>query len=133
MVRDDTDDMINHVVYHYFEAAQLGQPVVIPPELAEEEDLAMAVLISKEEKRAFLGFEDALALSVALPPRPRPPPLQPPWTPPRPRHDVKIEPWGVWPGAMPTWPTTSPPVIGWAPSTPTPTPRPPPPPMADCP
>jgi hypothetical protein len=66
--------MVNHVVYH-FQAADLGLPFVMPPELIEEEELAVAVLISvEEEKRAFPRIEDALALSVAPPPPPGPPP-----------------------------------------------------------
>jgi hypothetical protein len=75
VVRDDSDDMVNHVVSHYFQAADLGLRFVMPPELTEEEELAVAVLISvEEEKRAFPGIEDALALSVAPPPPPGPPP-----------------------------------------------------------
>jgi hypothetical protein len=55
----------------------------MPPELTKEEQLMVAVLIRQEEERtAFPGFEDAMALSVAPPP-----PLQPPRTPPaRPRR-----------------------------------------------
>jgi hypothetical protein len=51
VVRDEKDDMINHVVYHYFQVADLGQPFVMPPELTEEEELAATVLISQEEER----------------------------------------------------------------------------------
>jgi hypothetical protein len=93
VVRDDTDDMINHVVYHYFQAAG-GETYVMPPELTEEEQLAVAALISQEEgRRAFPGFEDALALSVAPPPPPGPPPLQAPRTPPaRSRRNARMEP-----------------------------------------
>jgi hypothetical protein len=94
--------------------ADRGDTYVMPPELTEEEQLAVAVLISQEEEmRAFPGFDDALTLSVVPSPPPGPPPLQPPWTPPvRPRCDA-------WPGGTPAWPATSPPVIGWAPATPT--------------
>jgi hypothetical protein len=60
--------MINHVVYHYFQAADRGETYVMPPELPEEEQLAVAVLISQEEeRRAFPRFKDALALSVMPP------------------------------------------------------------------
>jgi hypothetical protein len=66
--------MVNHVVYHYFQAADLGLPFVVPPELTEEEELWVAILISTEgERKAFLGIEDALALSMAPPPPPGPP------------------------------------------------------------
>jgi hypothetical protein len=69
VVRDDVDDMVNNVVYHYFEAADRGEAYDIPPKLTEEEQLAVAVLINqKEKRRAFLGYKDALALSVAPPP-----------------------------------------------------------------
>jgi hypothetical protein len=40
VVRDNVDDMINHVVYHYFQAADHGETYVMPPELMEEEELA---------------------------------------------------------------------------------------------
>jgi hypothetical protein len=94
----------------------------------------VAILISaEEEKRAFPGLEDALVLSVVARPPPGPPPPQPPWTFPRPRRDARMEPWDPWPGAMPAWPATSPPVIGWAPATLTPPLEPPPTPMADWP
>jgi hypothetical protein len=122
VVCDDTDDMVGHVVYHYLRAAELGQHFDIPPELTEEQ-LAVAVIVSAEEKRAFPGIDNALALSVAPPPPPGPSPLQPP---PRPR-------------AMPGWsPGTRGlepclPVIGWAPRTPPPPLGPPPPPMAEWP
>jgi hypothetical protein len=84
VVRDDTDDMINHVVYHYFQAADRGEVYQMPPELTEEE-LAVAVLISKKEERraelrAFPELADALILSVAPPPPPWPPPMQLPHT-----------------------------------------------------
>jgi hypothetical protein len=126
--------MVDHIVYHYLQATQLGQHFEIPPELTEEEQLVVAVLINAEkEKRAFPDLEDALVLSVAPPPPPSPPPLQPPRTPLRPRRDARMEPWDPWPGAMPSLPATSPPVIGWAPATPTPPLGPPPPPVADWP
>jgi hypothetical protein len=38
--------MVNHVVYHYFQAADHGEAFEIPPELTEEEELVVAVLIS---------------------------------------------------------------------------------------
>jgi hypothetical protein len=61
--------MINHIVSHFFQAADLGQPFIMPPELTEEEELAVAILISQEEeRRAFPGFEDTLALSMVPPP-----------------------------------------------------------------
>jgi hypothetical protein len=99
------DDMI---VYHYFQAANLGQRLVMPPELTKEEELAVAVLISKEEeKRAFPGLNDALVLSVAPPPPPGPP--QPPRTPLRPRRDARDEPWDAWPRTTPAWHAPPPP------------------------
>jgi hypothetical protein len=125
VVRDDTDDMVRHVAYLYLRVAQLGQPFDVPSELIEEEELAVAVLIgTKEEKRAFPGLNDALALSVVPPPPPRPP--QPPRTPSMPCR-ARDEPWDAWPGATPTWPGISPPFIGWAPLSPA---GPPPPPIA---
>jgi hypothetical protein len=51
VVRYDIDDMINHVVYYYFQAQDCGEVYEMPPELTEEEELAVAVLISKEEER----------------------------------------------------------------------------------
>jgi hypothetical protein len=88
----------------------------------------VAVLISTEEDmRAFPSIEDALALSVAPHSPPGPLPPQPPRTPPRPcRHDARRDPWDPWPGALPAWPATSLPVIGWSPPTPV---GPPPPPI----
>jgi hypothetical protein len=75
VIRDDTDDMVHHVVYHYFQAIDRGEAYQIPPELTEEEEeLAVAILISEEEdKRAFPELADALVLSVAPLPPPRPP------------------------------------------------------------
>jgi hypothetical protein len=46
VIRDDTDNMVNHVVYHYFQAADRGEAFEIPPELTKEEELAVVVLIS---------------------------------------------------------------------------------------
>jgi hypothetical protein len=72
VVRDD----------NYFQAADRGETYVMPPELTEE-----------EERRAFPGYEDALALLVAPPTLPRSPPMQPRHTPPaRPRREAKVEP-----------------------------------------
>jgi hypothetical protein len=56
--------MINHVVYHYFQAQDRGEVYQMPPELTEEEELIVAVLISKEEERraklrAFPELADA--------------------------------------------------------------------------
>jgi hypothetical protein len=74
VIRDDTDDMVHHVVYQYFHADGRGEAFEIPPELTEEEELAIAVLVSQEEeRRAFAELADALALSVAPPPPPGPP------------------------------------------------------------
>jgi hypothetical protein len=129
VVRDDVDDMVNHVVYHYFQAQDHGKVYQMPPELTEEKELVVAVLISKEEERrvelrAFPELVDALVLSVAPPPPPGPLPMQPPCTPPaRPRRDATTEPWDPWPGATPGWPAGAPPVLGWAPRTPTPPPH----------
>jgi hypothetical protein len=127
VTRDDTDDMVNHVVYNYFKAADNGEPYDLPPELTEQEQLVVIVLISKEgERRAFPGYEDALALSVVPPPPPGPPPVQPPRTPPaRTRLEARAEPWDAWPGAAPGWPAGAPLILGWAPGTPTPPPGPP--------
>jgi hypothetical protein len=85
VIRDDTDDMIHHVIYHYFQAADRGEAYQMHPELTEEEELVVAVLISEEkerraEMRAFPELADALVLSVAPPPPPGPPPMQPPRT-----------------------------------------------------
>jgi hypothetical protein len=94
VIRDDTDDMVHHVVYQYFQAADRGEAFEIPPELTEEEELAVAVLISQElERRAFPELADALALSVAPPPPPGPAPMQPPRTQPaRPCREARAEP-----------------------------------------
>jgi hypothetical protein len=94
VVCDDTDDMVNNVVYYYFEATDRSEAYDISPELTEEEQLAVAILISQEEeRRVFLGYEDALALSVAPPPPPRPLPMQPTRTPPvRPCREARVEP-----------------------------------------
>jgi hypothetical protein len=130
VVRDDTDEMINHVVYHYFQAADRGEVYQMPPELTEEEKLAVAILISKEEERraemrAFPELADALVLSVAPPPPPGPLPMQPPRTPrARLRRQARAEQWDALPGAAPGWPAGAPPVLGWAPGTPTPPPPP---------
>jgi hypothetical protein len=80
VVRDDVDDMVNHVVYHYFQAQDRGEVYQMPPELTEEEELVVAVLISKEkerraELRAFPELADALVFLVAPPPPPGPPPM----------------------------------------------------------
>jgi hypothetical protein len=74
----------------------------------------VAILISQEEeRRAFPGFEDTLALSVAPPPPPGPPPLQPPRIPQaRPRREARMEPWDECPGATPAWPAATPPDPG---------------------
>jgi hypothetical protein len=41
---------------------------VLPPNLIEDEELQVAVLVSaEEEKQAFPGLEDAIFLSVAPP------------------------------------------------------------------
>jgi hypothetical protein len=80
VVRNDVDDMVNHVVYHYFQAQDRGEVYEMPPELTAEEELAVAVLIRKEEERrvelrAFPEIADALVLLVAPPPPPGPPPM----------------------------------------------------------
>jgi hypothetical protein len=117
VIRDDTNNMINHVVYHYFHAADRSEVYQMPPELTEEEELA-----------------DALILLVELPPPPGPPLMQPSRTPSaRPRREARAKPWDVWPGAATGWPAGAPPVLGWAPGTPTLPPGPPPPPIANWP
>jgi hypothetical protein len=56
VVHDDVDDMVNNVGYHYFEDTDCGMAYDIPPELTEEEQLAVAVLIRQEKERmVFLG------------------------------------------------------------------------------
>jgi hypothetical protein len=37
VIRDDTDDMVNHVVYHYLQAVDHGEAIELPPKLTEEE------------------------------------------------------------------------------------------------
>jgi hypothetical protein len=95
VIRDDTGAMINHVVYHYFQAANRGEVYQMSPELTKEEELVVAFLISQEEEmRTFPELADTLVLSVAPPPPPGPPPTQPPRTPPaRPRREARAEPW----------------------------------------
>jgi hypothetical protein len=97
VVRDDTDDMIDHITYHILRAAERGEHFEHPPELTEEEELKVAIIVSaEEEKRAFPGYYDALALSMAPPP---PPGLMPPCRcrygrrPPRPSRDTRNEVW----------------------------------------
>jgi hypothetical protein len=46
VIRDDMDDMINHVVYNYFKAADNDESYDRPPELTEEEELIVTILIS---------------------------------------------------------------------------------------
>jgi hypothetical protein len=77
-VRDDTDDFIGNVVYNVVLANKRGEHDKLLPKLKKDENLQVAILMSaEEEKRAFLGLEDALTLSVALPPSPGPPPRRP--------------------------------------------------------
>jgi hypothetical protein len=110
VVHDDTDDMIDHVAYHILRVAERGDHFELPPELTEEEELKVAIIATaEEEKRAFPGYYDALALSMAPPPGSSPP--QPPRTPPRPRRDARNEVWDAWLGAAP-------PTIGWLPPPP---------------
>jgi hypothetical protein len=75
VICDDIDDMIHYVIYHYFQATDRSEAYQMPPELTEEEELAIAILISEgEERRAgirvFPELADALVLSVAPPPPP---------------------------------------------------------------
>jgi hypothetical protein len=93
----------------------------------------VAVLISQEEeRRAFIGYKDALALLVAPPLPSGPPPMQPPRTPPaRPRREARAEPWDAWPRTMPAWLDATPLILGWAPGTLIALLGSPPPPMAD--
>jgi hypothetical protein len=61
-------------VYNVLLANERGEHYELPPELTEDEQLQVAILVSmEEEKRAFPRLEDALALSVAPPPPPGPP------------------------------------------------------------
>jgi hypothetical protein len=60
-------------VYNVLLANERGEHYELLPELTEEEQLHLAILVSaEEEKRAFPGLEDALALSVAPLPLPGP-------------------------------------------------------------
>jgi hypothetical protein len=71
VVRDDTEDFVGNIAYNVLLAKENGEHYVLPPELTEDEELQVAILVSEEEeKRAFPGIEDALALSVAPPPPP---------------------------------------------------------------
>jgi hypothetical protein len=126
VVRNDTEDFIGNVAYNILLARENGEHYVLPPELTEDEELQVAVLVSaEEEKRVFPGLEDALAISVEPPPPPRrQPPPSPPRTPPRLGYAVVHEAWDPWLEA-------DPPVIGWLPPPLPPPPGPPPPPMAD--
>jgi hypothetical protein len=45
VICDDTDDTVNYVVNQYFQATDRGEAYRMPPELTEEEQLAVAVLI----------------------------------------------------------------------------------------
>jgi hypothetical protein len=64
-------------VYNVLLANERGEHYELPPELTEDEQLQVAILVSAaEEKCAFLGLEDALTLSIAPPPPPGPPPRQ---------------------------------------------------------
>jgi hypothetical protein len=92
VIRDDTEDFIGNVAYNVLLARGNGKHYVLPPELTEDEELQVAVLVSaEEEKRAFPGLEDALFLSVAPPPPPRRPPPSSPRAPPRPGHAEAAE------------------------------------------
>jgi hypothetical protein len=129
VVRDDTEDFVGNVAYNVLLARDNVEYYVLPPELAKDEELQVAVLVSAdEEKRAFPGLEDALFLSVAPPPPPPPPRRQPapspPRAPPRPGHAEAAEAWDPWPEADAL-------TIGWLPPPPLPPPGPPPPPMED--
>jgi hypothetical protein len=75
-------------------SAENGEPYDLPPELTEEKELAVAILISQdEERRAFPELADALDLSMAPPPPPGTPPIQPPGTlPARPPREARVEP-----------------------------------------
>jgi hypothetical protein len=76
VVRDDTDNFIGNVVYNVLLANERGEHYELPPELTEDEQLQVAILVStEEEKCAFPRLEDALTLSVAPPPPPGPPPM----------------------------------------------------------
>jgi hypothetical protein len=128
MIRDDTDDMTHHVVYHYFQAADRGEAYQMPPELTEEEELAVVVLIGAEEerraeRRPFFELADIPVLSMAPPPPPGPPPMQLPRTLlAMPCQEARAEPWDAWPGGAPGWPAGALPILGWAPGKPTPPP-----------
>jgi hypothetical protein len=71
VVHDDTEDFVGNVAYNVFLARDNGEHYVLPPELREDEELQVAVLVSaEEEERAFPRLEDALFLSMAPPPPP---------------------------------------------------------------
>jgi hypothetical protein len=62
-------------VYNVLLAYERSEHYELPPELTEDEQLQVAILVSmEEEKRAFSGLEDALTLFVAPPPPPGRPP-----------------------------------------------------------
>jgi hypothetical protein len=103
-VCDDMEDFVGNVAYNILLAKYNGEHYVLPPELMEDKELQVAVLVSaEEEKRAFPGLEDALFLSVVPPPPPPPPRRQPlpspPHAPPRPGHAEVAEAWDPWPEA----------------------------------
>jgi hypothetical protein len=53
------------VAYHILLAPEWGEHYDMPPELTEEEQLQVDVIVSaEEEKRDFSGFDDALASST---------------------------------------------------------------------
>jgi hypothetical protein len=122
------EDFVANATYNVLLARENGEHYVMPPELTEDEELSMAVLVStEEEKRAFPRLEDALAFSVvpSHPPQRQPPP-SPPRRVPRPGHATVHEPWDPWPKA-------DPPAISWLPPPPPPPQGPPPSPMASWP
>jgi hypothetical protein len=68
VVRNNIEDFVANVAYNVLLVSKNGKHYVLPPELTEDEQLQVAVIVSAEEKWAFLGLEDALAISVASPP-----------------------------------------------------------------
>jgi hypothetical protein len=112
VVRDDTEDFVGNVTYNVLLARENGEHYVLPSEMTEDEELQVAVLVSaEEEKRASLGLQDTLAISMAPPPPPRSSHLLH-----RRAHRLVLA--VAVHKAWDPWPEADPPVIGWLPPPP---------------